>query len=67
MAHLDEHNFLHSYETQLITVINDWAKIVDDSGQADTFFLVFEKAFVMPHHELLKVQSSFTLVGGGGK
>ena len=27
----------HSCETQLTTVINDWAKILDDEGQADTF------------------------------
>ena len=43
MAHLDEHKLLsdiqhafrkrHSCETQLITVINDWAKILDDGGQ----------------------------------
>ena len=42
MAHLDEHKLLsdrqdafrkrHSCETQLITVINDWAKILDNGG-----------------------------------
>ena len=42
MAHLDEHKLLsdrqhafrkrHSCETQLITVINDWAKILDKGG-----------------------------------
>ena len=46
MAHLDEHKLLsnrqhafrknRSSETQLITVINDWAKILD-AGQVDTF------------------------------
>ena len=46
MAHLDEHKLLsdrqhafrknRSCETQLITVINDWAKILD-AGQVDTF------------------------------
>ena len=45
MAHLDEHKLLsdrqhafrkrHSCETQLITVINDWAKLLDDDGQVD--------------------------------
>ena len=64
MAHLDEHNLLsgrqhafqkrHSCETQLITVINDWAKILDKGGQVDTFILDFEKAFDTPPHELLK-------------
>ena len=43
MAHLDEHKLLsdrqhafrkrHSCETQLITVINDWAKILDNGGR----------------------------------
>ena len=55
MAHLDEHKLLsdkqhafrkwHSCETQLATVINDWAKILDNKGQVDTFILDFEKAF----------------------
>ena len=44
----------HSYETQLTTVMNDWAKILDNRGQVDTFILDFEKAFDTPPHELLK-------------
>ena len=44
----------HSCETQLVTVINDWAKILDKGGQVDTFILDFEKAFDTPPHELLK-------------
>ena len=58
MAHLDEHRLLsekqhafrkwHSCETQLITVIDDWAKILDHQGQVDTFILDFEKAFDTP-------------------
>ena len=62
IAHLDEHKLLsdrqhafmknRSCETQLITVINDWANILD-AGQVDTFVLDFEKAFDTPHHELL--------------
>ena len=64
MAHLDEYKLLsdrqpafrkrHSCETQLTTVINDWAKILDNEGQVDTFILDFEKAFDTPPHELLK-------------
>ena len=64
MAHLDEYKLLsdrqhafrkgHSCETQLTTVINDWAKILDNRGQVDTFVLDFEKAFDTPPHELLK-------------
>ena len=45
----------HSCETQLATVINDWAKILDNKGQVDTFILHFEKAFDTPPHELLKI------------
>ena len=44
----------HSCGTQLITVINDWVKILDKKGQVDTFILDFEKAFDTPPHELLK-------------
>ena len=53
MARLDEHKLLsdkqhtfrkwHSCETQLATVINDWAKNLDNKGQVDTFILDFEK------------------------
>ena len=75
MAHLDEYKLLsdrqhtfrkgHSCETQLITVINDWAKILDNGGQVDTFILDFEKAFDTPLHELLK--SKLFRCGIGGK
>ena len=51
----------HSCETQLVTVINDWAKILDKGGQVDTFILDFEKAFDTPPHELLKCK----LIGYG--
>ena len=39
----------HSCETQLITVINDWAKILDKGGHADIFILDFEKDFDTPN------------------
>ena len=75
MAHLDEYKLLsdrqhafrkgHSCETQLTTVINDWAKILDNRGQVDTFILDFEKAFDTPPHELLK--SKLFGYGMGGK
>ena len=64
MAHLDEHKLLsdkqhafrkwHSCEIQLTTVINDWAKILDNQGQVDTFILDFEKALIHPHMNSLK-------------
>ena len=75
MAHLDEYELLsdrqhafrkrHSCETQLTTVINDWVKILDNGGQADTFILDFEKAFDTPPRELLK--SKLFGCGIGGK
>ena len=75
MAHLDEYKLLsdrqhafrkrHNCETQLTTVINDWAKILDNGGQVDTFILDFEKAFDTPPHELLK--SKLFDCGIGGK
>ena len=75
MAHLDEYKLLsdrqhafrkgHSCETQLTTVINDWAKILDNRGQVDTFILDFEKAFDTSPHELLK--SKLFSYGIGGK
>ena len=64
MDHLEKHSLLsdrqhafrkkHSCETQLVMIINDWAKILDKDGQDDTFILDFEKAFDTPPHELLK-------------
>ena len=75
MAHLDENKLLsdrqhafrkgHSCETQLTTVINHWAKILDNRGQVDPFILDFEKAFDTPPYELLK--SKLFSYGIGGK
>ena len=75
MAHLDEHKLLsykqhafwewHSCETQLTTVINDWAKILDNQGQLNNFILDFKKAFDTLPHELLK--SKMFSYGTGGK
>ena len=64
MAHLDEHKLLsdrqhafrkgHNCTTQLTTVINDWAEVLDNRGQVDTFILDFEKAFDTPLMNSLK-------------
>ena len=74
-AHLDDHKLLsdrqhafrkkYSCETQLITVIDNWDKILDKGGQVDTFILDFEKAFDTPPHELLKCK--LYVYGFGGK
>ena len=64
MDHLDGYKLLsdrqhafrkrHSCATLLTTVINDWAKILDNRGQAVTFILDFEKAFDNPVINSLK-------------
>ena len=75
MVHLDKYELLsdrqhafrkrHTCETQLTTVINDWAKIfIDKKGQIDTFILDFEKAFDTPPHELLKIELFSHGIGG---
>ena len=46
-------------------MINDWAKILDNKTQVDTFILDFEKAFDTLPHELLK--SKLFSCGIGGK
>ena len=65
MAHLDEQKFLsdkqhafrkwHSCETQLTTAMDDWAKVLDNHGQVETFILDFENAFDTPRMDSLKV------------
>ena len=49
----------HSCITQLLTVIEELAKSLDDRKQVDVLFLDFAKAFdTVPHqHLLLKLQS----------
>ena len=66
-ANRDESRKWHSCATQLITVIDDWAKIIDNQGQIETYILDFEKALDTPPppHELLK--SKLFSYGIGGK
>ena len=69
IAHLDKYKLMsdrqhtfrkgHSCETQLTTVINDWAKILDNRGHVEPFILDFEKAFDTYPHELLKASLTF--------
>ena len=49
----------------MTTVINDWAKILDNGGQVDTFILDFAKSFDTLPHELRK--SKLFGCGIGGK
>ena len=55
---------VHSCKTQFIIVINDWAKILDNGGQVDTFIWDFEKAFDTPLMNYLNVSyMAMVLVG----
>ena len=75
VSHLDDQKLLsdrqhafrksRSCETQLATVIDDCANILDNQGQVDTFILDFEKAFDTPPLELFK--SKLFSYGIGGK
>ena len=49
----------------MTTVIIDWATILDNRGQVNTFILDFEKAFDTHSYELLK--SKLFSYGTGGK
>ena len=73
MAHLNERKLMsdrhafrkeHSCETQLITIINDLAIILDKVGRLTLSFLDFEKAFDTPPHELLKCKLYGYGIGG---
>ena len=55
---------IHIYEIQLTMVINDWATILVNRGQVDTFILHFEKVLDAPPNELLK--SKLFSYGAGG-
>ena len=63
MAHLDgyklsdsQHAFRkrHSCETRLTKVINDWAKILDNRGQADTSYWILKRHLITPLMNSLK-------------
>ena len=49
----------HGCKTQLITALNDWAKILDKGRQVD-----FEKALDTPPHELLQCKLYGYGIGG---
>ena len=46
----------------MTTVINDWAKILDNKGRVDTFVLAFEKAFNTPLINSLKANCLATVL-----
>ena len=48
-----------SCETQLISIIHEWASILNVRGQVDVIFLDFEKAFDSVPHERLLLKARF--------
>ena len=53
-----------SCETQLITVIHEWANILNIHGQVDVIFLDFAKAFNTVPHERLLLKTKFYGISG---
>ena len=53
-----------SCDTQLISVIHEWAKVLNIHGQVDVIFLVFAKAFdSVPHERLLLKARHYGICG----
>ena len=74
LHHLDAHNILlkhqygfrsrHSCEKQLLSVIDDFAKAINDKKQVDTCMLDFSKAFdKVPHQRLLHKLEFYGITG----
>ena len=53
-----------SCETQLISIIHEWASILNVHGQVDVIFLDFEKAFDSAPHERLLLKARFYGITG---
>ena len=53
-----------SCETQLITVIHEWASVLNIHGQVDMIFLDFAKAFDTVPHERLLLKAKFYGISG---
>ena len=51
-----------SCESQLITVIYEWALVPDVHGQVDVVFLDFAKAFDSVHHERLLLKADYFVI-----
>lgn len=42
------------FETQLISLVHEWSKVLNEQGQVDLVFLEFAKAFdSVPHQRLI--------------
>ena len=74
LSHLEEHGILNpdqhgfrkrlSTETQLIQVVHDWEKTINDKGQTDALFLNVRKAFdTVPHKSLMMKLRNYGIDG----
>lgn len=49
---------------QILHVIDEWTRIVDEGGEADVIYMDFQKAFdKVPHQWLLNKQTSYGIAG----
>ena len=62
----NQHGFRprRSCSTQLLEVIEDWTRLLEDGQPIDTVYLDFKKAFdSVPHHRLLKKLQAYGVAG----
>ena len=45
--------FLSTSTTQLLEVLDEWTRVLDDGGTIDVVYMDFMKAFDTPHHRLI--------------
>ena len=74
MTHLNNNNLLSDCQygfrqnrgciLQLLKVVDEWSKDIDENKQVDFIYLDFRKAFdTVPHKRLLKKLESFGITG----
>ena len=66
MLSLCQHGFVHgrSCATNLLEVLDDWTRILDEGGTVDAIYLDFMKAFdSVPHQCLLRKLESYGIHG----
>ena len=62
----EQHGFVsgRSCSTQLLEVLDDWTRILDEGGSVDAIYMDFQKAFdTVPHRRLLLKLSAHGITG----